>query len=90
MVLIAACLISLLPWAVGLQGSGQQPVIRISSNLVLFPLGVADSSGNIVSNLLETDFQIEENDRTEQVQSACPEFSPISFLALLISPFAPE
>jgi len=67
MVLITALLISLPFWAVRNGIGRQQPVIRVSSNLVMVPVSVTDSSGKAINNLQSSDFHIEENGRTEEI-----------------------
>jgi len=66
MLLIIGSLVSLPLWAVR-DGIGQQPVIRISSNLVMVPVSVTDSAGKVVNNLQSSDFHIEENGRSEEI-----------------------
>lgn len=57
-------LLALLPYAAGaLAGTSQEPVIRVSSNLVLVPVSVTDPAGAMVTDLSGEDFEIEENGR---------------------------
>lgn len=49
------------------QPQEQSEAIRITSNLVALPVSVTDKAGQPVRNLSATDFQIEEDGRTQQV-----------------------
>lgn len=65
--LMIALLVSFPLWAVRDGAGRQQPVIRISSNLVMVPVSVTDASGNPVNNLESSDFHLEENGRAEEI-----------------------
>jgi Ca-activated chloride channel homolog len=66
MVMAAAFLCSL-PLQPAAQG--QQPVIRVSTNLVMVPVNVSDGSGKPVTNLEALDFRIEENGEIQHIET---------------------
>jgi len=59
-------------------------VVRITSNLVMVPVSVTDAQGNAVLGLKQTDFQIVEDGRPQEIaQVGDPEHTPLD-IALLI------
>jgi Ca-activated chloride channel homolog len=66
------------------QGADREPVIRVSSDLVLVPVSVTDEAGRPVPDLTESDFRILEDGRPQTVvRMDEPGQSPVE-LALLI------
>src|SRR5256885_3576666 len=59
-------------------------VVRVSSNLVVVPVSVTDSSGHPVQGLKTTDFRLEEEGRTQQIaEIGDPEQVPLDIAVLL-------
>jgi Ca-activated chloride channel family protein len=59
-------------------------VVRITSNLVMVPVSVTDAQGQPILGLKQTDFQIEEDGRAQEIaQLGDPEQTPLD-IALLI------
>lgn len=58
-------------------------VVRVSSNLVVVPVSVTDASGQPVLGLTASDFRLEEEGKSQEIQIGDPEQLPLDIAILL-------